>query len=1631
MAIAQLPYFNEWIQSDKYYVKLKVAENGLYRVTRSDLANHGANDLDAVVSGNMQLYYRGEEVPLYIHDSLSGAFDYLEFYGYRNDGAIDSLMYRRNSPPFIHDGSRQPSAYTSFFTDTSAYFLTWDGVGSRRLSAIHPTGYGTYSPEPYYRYKIFQHYLDEYFYGGGGATDWENRLNPDWITGEGMVSKQLEPTTFEDILSRKLYTWGVANTGNPVRVEARVFGVNNSPEHVVSLEVVSESLKEAYRDTFYGIEFEELAFDYHLPIGDSSFIRFHAEGQGSPTDYQRVGWATFAYDRVFDLHGDSATVLSDWNRSDTTYLRFYGAAVDNAAWVYDITRDERIQGTVSGDTLRFLVPGHPQSRDLHVFTDRAVKVPVIDAAPRFAGIADDSLGAEFVIITHPKFAHSAGRYAAYRDSNSVNRLRTKVVFVDEIFNEFGYGSYTPVAIKNFCRYTLEQWSTRPQHFMIWGKGRTCPRCPGETENYVPVWGNPANDLEFVSNMRLDTMDLVPLAGMGRVSLMVDEQGLSYLEKVDQYEHAGLEVWNKEVLFMGGGADGTQQNAIRFYITNKDLTGYSDLWEAPPLNGKGWKFQKRNNGFEANDPLTTESRINKGVVLLQYFGHGSTNVFELDVLEPNRYRNYGKYPMMFSFGCSGGDYTVMPATYGERFILEPGKGGIGFLGNTTTGDLQTLAQFGQLLYASILDSAYGKSFGEVMRKGIEGFVGFISPQQYITAANHAKQMNFQGDPSIAMHLPTKCDIRVGEEDLYFPDGMPGALDAQYRLNLILHNDGRSFEDSFQVYIRHQLPGLAGIVYSDTVKRGPFARADTVELTILNPAGIASVGYNHFTVSVDPVDRIDEYTNANNSFELDQLFVGKVANPVIPQEFAIVSDATIALVASSYQMLPTGPLKYLFEIDSSATFNSPFKKSSPVVIGNSASGEWPIPFAMTPGQVYYWRSRLADVYPERWLSSSFKYVPGRTGWSQGTIHQLSKNLMEGVVLDTANREWHFDHWTAPLHAYIQASGKAVYFLGSYGSENDRPSGVYYTIIDQHTLAPRFQGLNTGDWQFVAVSPPYDGNGLRVMAQDVRMMAEGDHFLMVSNVDPIVPTWPDDVLHALELVGANYGQLSQMDSAQRIILMGRKGMVSGSAIQIDQPNLPVTNGPAIHDLQRNLSARVDAGTLRSGVIGPASNWSEVAMQWTSIDLNAADSSALAIYGIRRDGSEALIQQDESVPLRSLRAINADSFPWIRLENLLSDAKQRTPPQLSQWEVYHEPVADLAIDADLGLIMPDTIVEGELIRVRLHVRNLTSRPIDSVDVRFTLRSADRTEIAMGSTRMSNFLARDVHSVSYLMQTAGKGLTAGTWTLIAEVNPEKAQPECHYFNNLYYHPVKLLVDEIGPLVDVTVDGKHLMSGDIVSPTPEMVIQVNDENDYLPVAVSDSTYRIWFGTERSYWLNPMVRIEDNDSVEQQPVRMPENKSRLTFRPGRLVDGEYTLAVQAFDAKGNTATGKPYSIQMNVVNKQSISEVLPYPNPFSSACHFVFTLTGEEMPTRFDVEIYTITGKLVKVIDLLGMGQVRTGYNITDYAWDGRDEFGDLLANGVYLYRVNARFNATSGVEHRDEGISQYFRNGYGKMYLMR
>jgi hypothetical protein len=239
--------------------------------------------------------------------------------------------------------------------------------------------------------------------------------------------------------------------------------------------------------------------------------------------------------------------------------------------------------------------------------------------------------------------------------------------------------------------------------------------------------------------------------------------------------------------------------------------------------------------------------------------------------------------------------------------------------------------------------------------------------------------------------------------------------------------------------------------------------------------------------------------------------------------------------------------------------------------------------------------------------------------------------------------------------------------------------------------------------------------------------------------------------------------------------------------------------------------------------------------------------------------------------------------------------------------------------------------------------------------------------------------------------------------------------------------DDLNPVLDVHFDGMYIMDGDIVSPNVLIATIVKDENAYSfkkdTVGLDLMIKRPCEGCdfERVSFSNPQVKWFEATA---------ESDFKIEFQPGPLEDGVYTLRVNASDASGNKAGEKPYEVNFEVINESQITNFYPFPNPFSTSVRFVFTVTGAEVPDEIKIQIMTVTGKVVREIFQDELGPVRIGNNLTEYAWDGRDEFGDQLANGVYIYRVLVRKNGQF-LEHRPTAGDKAFKKGYGKMYLLR
>ncbi len=167
-----------------------------------------------------------------------------------------------------------------------------------------------------------------------------------------------------------------------------------------------------------------------------------------------------------------------------------------------------------------------------------------------------------------------------------------------------------------------------------------------------------------------------------------------------------------------------------------------------------------------------------------------------------------------------------------------------------------------------------------------------------------------------------------------------------------------------------------------------------------------------------------------------------------------------------------------------------------------------------------------------------------------------------------------------------------------------------------------------------------------------------------------------------------------------------------------------------------------------------------------------------------------------------------------------------------------------------------------------------------------------------------------------------------------------------------------------------------------------------------------------------------------PADSQHKRFKIIFPADFELDGKYTLSVQGSDRSGNQSGDLDYRISFEVIHESMITYLMNYPNPFSTSTRFVFTLTGNEAPDEILIQIMTISGKVVREITEDELGTIQIGRNITEYAWDGSDEFGDPLANGVYLYTVKAQINGED-IKHLESGADNHFKKEFGKMYLMR
>jgi hypothetical protein len=365
----------------------------------------------------------------------------------------------------------------------------------------------------------------------------------------------------------------------------------------------------------------------------------------------------------------------------------------------------------------------------------------------------------------------------------------------------------------------------------------------------------------------------------------------------------------------------------------------------------------------------------------------------------------------------------------------------------------------------------------------------------------------------------------------------------------------------------------------------------------------------------------------------------------------------------------------------------------------------------------------------------------------------------------------------------------------------------------------------------------------------------------------------------------------------------------------------------------------------------------------------------------------------------------------------------------VLYKPVPEGALAPNQLLTAKDTVELGEPWNYKMAFRNTSEAAFDSVRIKMIITDRNNVSHTIVLPKKRPLLVGDSLHIGATLNTA---VYPGMNTVFLEVNPDNDQPEQFHFNNFAYRNLYVKPDSTDPLLDVTFDGIHILNRDVVSAKPAILIQVRDESKWM--LLNDTSLfavqvRFPNGLNRPYYFNTdTLRL-----IPSQQTGGAENLASLQFTPFFTEDGVYELVVTAKDRSGNKAGELAYRVQFEVINRPMISNLLNYPNPFTSSTAFVFTLTGQQIPQQLKIEILTITGKVVREITKAELGPLRIGRNITEFKWDGTDQFGQPLANGIYLYRVVTRLDGQELEKYRASGdrTDAFFNKGYGKMYLLR
>ncbi|MCF8413345.1 MAG: hypothetical protein K9G44_08025 [Melioribacteraceae bacterium] len=1530
---------DSWINYDQDYLKLSVGEDGIYRITAQDLTENGIST--AISSSTLKLFNRGSEVEIFIDDNGDGTFnadDYLEFVAFKN--------YDGNHRT-VNDFDTPYNEYLNRYSDSTFFFLTWNGANGKRMDAVKNANLSPVDTVDFYD-KIL--HFEENPWSDFTQRDLVRRQNPDWQENEtwNWLNQSVQTRnlnfTVENLYpdrTAKAFVKGQGRAGDVISDTYNlVLRVNNN----------SAALDSARFDRYDRILLAG-EFSSNELINGANKLKYTSLPTASTLNWSWIDW----YELEFPVYA-----LAENNTLHLQYPSLKNDVVGvvkisnvtttgNSLFKFSTSGTFRVSNTsYSNSTLTF---ADTVKINDHYFlaTDSTVLKPKFLEVKKFKNLRNSGNQADYLVITHPTLLNASAEYTAFiEDEYNVNPFVSNIF---DIYDEFSYGYPEPESVKEFLKAVHLNWQTPLVSNVVligeanWDyKGNVTSRGIPRIPNLVPTYGVPSSDTWFT--IWDTTGAFVPNMNIGRIAALNANDISHYMEKHKAHLARPFDEINKNFLLFSGGK-GDNPTELR---TLKNANDYVEqLIQNRPTAGNSTHFYKTTDPKTDFGPYTDQfisSKIETGGLFISYLGHSGVQIWDNTIVSPVQLQNEtGIKPLITDFGCSTAKFSEPELnSFSEIFTLSEEGQAIAYIGNSSLGFISSSTIFPSFFYPRLLNSE-SKNVGQA-----HNFAKYDLLQNYGTSGVYTAFSlcnTLIGDPIVNLKVPSKPSLKITSGDVQILEsGFSEKTDSLTALVRIF-NFGQAPEDSFKISFKqtHNSQILSIQEFQKVLPK--------IQDSIVVKFSVESLpGQHTLSFVVDSGNDIEEIYEDDNSIDYG-VFVPSLALKTVKNNLFYNSRIDTFFIVNP-TIANEGVTDLLVEYD---TLNS-FETSQSFTVPIDTFTTKIVFENLLNARRYYFRVRDNISGSDYSPVYSFFNRPGYDFLIADSIalagintNNLQYDRSNGLIL--SEDKYVIEVFSGGFNDGATAIGKVN---GTNYMDLPDETGHHIVVLDRETL--KFES----DKIFNLFG------GASVRADYIAHLDSLDDSKIV--LFAITDEGSSGLSAELKAKIKEFGS-AKIDSVgwrAQWAMIGWKGAASGA---VPEKYAPAFGG--IVNIDTTIIKKRTEGKFVTPEIGPATFWEELLIEG-QIPTDA--SVTFNLLGVKNDLSTDTLKTFAEINTSiGLQDIDAKQYSNLKIEAELKASSDGASPSVNSVGINFNEFAELGTNYQVVWVTEDSILIGETAELKFYVYNSGDVKADSILVKVNSQFPSKPIESIYSEYI-NSLNPNSRKLVTVPFTSLRDY--GIATLSVEIDADNTVNEYFEDNNFYTTSLVVKNEFVVPNIELQIENGSIFDGQYVSNEPQIDVTLSD---FTPIPISK---RVNLTIE----LNDQI-VDTNDISYTFSSSNP--KVIAAYKPN-LEDGDYELKIYGMDALENP-TDTIYSY-FKVTNEVKILDVYNYPNPFSDETHFTFKLT--QIPDEVNLKIFTIAGRLIKEINI---SNAELKHDFNKIFWDGRDDDGDLIANGVYIYKL--------------------------------